>query len=40
MKVLGSTKSKITKNGNGEKVSHLKFSEAFIRQLTMIINRI
>ena len=40
MKVLGSTKSKINKNKNGENLPHLKISEAFIRQLTMIINKI
>ena len=40
MKVLGSTISKITKNENGENVPHLKITEAFIRQLTMIVNKI
>ena len=38
MKLLGSTKSKITKDQNGENVPHLEITEVVL--LTMITNKI
>ena len=43
MKLLGSTKNKITKNKNGENVPHLEITEAVLvncNVLIMIINKI
>ena len=44
MKLFGSTKSKITKNENGENVPHLKITEVVLVHcnvdIDMIINRI
>ena len=43
MKLLGSTKSKITKDENGENVPHLKIDEvvlAYLILLTTIISKI
>ena len=38
MKLLGSTKSKITKDENGENVPHLKITEVFLTYCNIVSN--
>ena len=38
MNLLGSTKSKITKNGNGENVSHLEITEVIFVHCNIVNN--
>ena len=38
MKLLGSTKSKITKDKNGENIPHLKIKEAILVQCNIVNN--
>ena len=38
MKLLGSTKSKITKNGNGENVPYLEITEVILTHCNVVNN--